>query len=283
MRRIKPNVVLGVGGYVTFPGGMMASLFNCPLMIHEQNSVAGLSNRALAVVADRVLTGFPRAFEEKIVSPIAKMLKPSAAVEWTGNPVRREIATIVEPSTRYRERSGALSVLVVGGSLGAQALNEAVPKAIGLLQPGKRPQVIHQAGAKHIDDLRANYAAAAVEADIRPFIDDMASAYKNCDLLICRAGALTVAEICAAGVASILVPFPHAVDDHQTANARFLSDSGAAVLIPQAELTPQRLADLIKQFTREQLEKMATKARAFAKPEATEHVAKACMELAYAA
>ena len=283
IRRLKPDVVLGVGGYVTFPGGLMASLFNRPLTIHEQNSVAGLSNRALAVVADRVLTGFPRAFEEKIASPIARMMKPSAAVEWTGNPVRSEIANIPEPSQRYRRRAETLSVLVVGGSLGAQALNEMVPKALGLLQPSARPKVIHQAGQKHIDALRSSYAEAAVEADIRPFIDDMASAYEHCDLLICRAGALTVAEICAAGIASILVPFPYAVDDHQTGNARFLSDSGAAILIPQAELSPQRLADLIRCFTREQLEQMATKARALAKPNATEHVAKVCMELAHAA
>jgi UDP-N-acetylglucosamine--N-acetylmuramyl-(pentapeptide) pyrophosphoryl-undecaprenol N-acetylglucosamine transferase len=283
IRRLKPDVVLGVGGYVTFPGGMMASLFNRPLTIHEQNSVAGLSNRALAVVADRVLTGFPRAFDAATNSPIAKMLKTNAAVEWTGNPVRPEIANLPEPSQRYRGRDVTISVLVVGGSLGAQALNDAVPKALGLLQPEVRPRVIHQAGQKHIDALRASYAAAAVEADIRPFIDDMASAYKNSDVLICRAGALTVAEICAAGIASILVPFPQAVDDHQTGNARFLSDNGAAILIPQAELSPQRLADLIRNFTRDQLEKMAVKARALAKPDATEQVARVCMELAHAA
>ena len=283
IRKLKPDVVLGVGGYVTFPGGMMASLLNRPLTIHEQNSVAGLSNRALAVVADRILTGFPRAFEVRISSPIAKWLKPNAKVEWTGNPVRAEIVSLLEPAQRFKQRSDRLSVLVVGGSLGAQVLNDVVPKALGLMDVAQRPQVIHQAGMKHIDALKAAYAAARVEADIRPFIDDMAAAYGDCDLLICRAGALTVAEICAAGIASVLVPFPHAVDDHQTGNARFLSDVGAAVLIPQLELTPQRLADLIKRFTREQLQQMATKARALAKPDATEQVAKVCMELAHAA
>ena len=165
----------------------------------------------------------------------------------------------------------------------AQVLNDVVPKALGLLDVAQRPRVVHQAGMKHIEALKAAYAAASVEADIRPFIDDMAAAYGDCDLLICRAGALTVAEICAAGIASVLVPFRHAVDDHQTGNARFLSDVGAAVLIPQLELTPQRLADLIKRFTREQLQQMATKARALAKPDATEQVAKVCMELAHAA
>ena len=283
LRRLKPDVVLGVGGYVTFPGGLMASLLNRPLAIHEQNSVAGLSNRALSVVADRILAGFPRAFEEKIASPIAKILKPNAKVEWTGNPVRSEIAHISIPSRRFTERRDALSLLVVGGSLGAQVLNDVVLKALGQIDLAQRPRVIHQAGVKHIEALKTAYAAANVTADIRPFIDDMALAYRDCDLLICRAGALTVAEICAAGIASVLVPFPHAVDDHQTSNARFLSDAGAAILIPQMELTPTRLADLIKRITREQLERMATKARTLAKPEATEQVARVCMELAHAA
>ena len=283
IRKLKPNVVLGVGGYVTFPGGMMASLLNRPLTIHEQNSVAGLSNRALSVVADRVLTGFPRAFEEKIANPIAKFLRPNVAVEWTGNPVRTDIANIPEPSQRYMRGEQTLSVLVVGGSLGAQVLNDAVPKALSMIDPATRPRVTHQAGVRHIDELRAAYAAAGVSAEICAFIDDMAAAYQHCDLLICRAGALTVAEICAAGIASILVPFPHAVDDHQTHNARFLSDAGAAVLLPQSELTPQRLASLVTQFTRQQLRDMAIKARQFAKPDATEHVAKICMELAHAA
>ena len=283
IRKLKPDVVLGVGGYVTFPGGMMASLLNRPLTIHEQNSVAGLSNRVLAVVADRILSGFPRAFEITIASPIARLLKPRVKVEWTGNPVRAEIVGLLEPARRFKQRSDRLNVLVVGGSLGAQVLNDVVPKAVGLMDAARRPRMIHQAGMKHIDALKAAYAAATVEADIRPFIDDMAAAYGNCDLLICRAGALTVAEICAAGIASVLVPYPHAVDDHQTTNARFLSDAGAAILIPQLELTPQRLADMLNRFTRDQLQQMASKARALAKPDATEQVAKVCMELAHAA
>ncbi len=283
LRKLKPDVVLGVGGYVTFPGGLMASLLNRPLAIHEQNSVAGLSNRVLSVVADRVLSGFPRAFEEKVGNPLTRLLRPNAVVEWTGNPVRDEIVSMPEPAQRLKQRDGSLNVLVIGGSLGAQILNDVVPKALSLMDPAQRPRVTHQAGVKHIDALHAAYRAAAVEADIRPFIDDMAAVYSNCDLLICRAGALTIAEICAVGIASILVPFPHAVDDHQTGNARFLSDVGAALLVPQGELTPVRLAEQIKRFTREQLTQMASKARQLAKPDATEQVAKVCMELAHAA
>ena len=283
IRTVRPDVVLGVGGYVTFPAGMMASLLNRPLAIHEQNSVAGLSNRALAVVADRILAGFPQAFEEIIASPIARFLKPNVKVEWTGNPVRAEITALPDPAGRFAERQGSLNLLVVGGSLGAQILNQVVPQALGLLDPTQRPRTTHQAGEKHISDLRSAYSKAGVVAELKPFIDDMAAAYGTCDLIICRAGALTIAEICAAGVASILVPFPHAVDDHQTMNARFLGDAGAAVLVPQRELTPQRLADIIKAFTRDQLQRMASKARALAKPEAANQVAHVCMELAHAA
>ncbi len=283
IHRLKPDVVLGVGGYVTFPGGLMASLLNRPLAIHEQNSVAGLSNRLLATIADRILTGFPKAFEEKIASPIAKFLKPNKQVEWTGNPVRAEIAVLPDPSRRFTGREGALKLLVVGGSLGAQVLNRVVPQALQLMTPALRPQVTHQAGAKHGDELKQSYQSAGISAELKPFIDDMATAYGNCDLVICRAGALTVSELCSAGVASILVPFPHAVDDHQTLNAKFLSDAGAAVLIPQQEFTPQRLAELIANFTRAQLKQMAGKARALAKPDATAQVARVCMELAHAA
>ena len=282
IRRLKPDVVLGVGGYVTFPGGFMASLLNRPLAIHEQNSVAGLSNRLLATIADRILTGFPKAFEEKIANPIAKFLKPNKPIEWTGNPVRAEIAGLPDPSRRFAGREGVLKLLVVGGSLGAQVLNRVVPQALQLITPALRPQVTHQAGAKHGDELKQSYEAAGIRADLKPFIDDMATAYGNSDLVICRAGALTVAELCSAGVASILVPLPLAVDDHQTVNAKFLSDAGAAVLIRQQELTPQRLAELIATFTRGQLELMAGKARALAKPDATAQVARVCMELAHA-
>jgi UDP-N-acetylglucosamine--N-acetylmuramyl-(pentapeptide) pyrophosphoryl-undecaprenol N-acetylglucosamine transferase len=262
--RFRPGVVLGMGGYISFPGGMMSALRGIPLLVHEQNSVAGLANRVLARLADRVLTGFPGAL-------------PGA--QWSGNPVRSDIAAIAGPAQRYGERQGPLSVLVVGGSLGAKVLNDTVPQALALLAPAQRPRVTHQAGANNVEALRAAYAQAGIEAELLPFIDDMAPRYAAADLVICRAGALTVAELAAAGVASVLVPFPHAVDDHQTANARFLSESGAAVLLPQGELSPERLAGLVRGLSREQLMEMALKARALAKPEATRIVAQACVEL----
>ena len=273
----RPDVVLGMGGYAAFPGGMMASLFNRPLVIHEQNSIAGLTNRVLACLADRVLVGFPNAFRGAQDKPI-----PCKTIDsrWTGNPVRADIAAIEAPSARYAARSGRLRVLVVGGSLGAQVLNEVVPQALALIDEAQRPEVVHQAGLKHIDALRANYDKAGVQAEVLAFIDDMAARYAECDLVVCRAGALTVAELAAAGVASVLVPFPHAVDDHQTTNAKFLSDAGAAVLLPQPELTAEKLAQMLRGFTREKLGDMAQKARALAKPDATEVVAGVCMELA---
>jgi len=261
----RPDVVLGMGGYVSFPGGMMASLFKRPLAIHEQNSIAGLANNVLSRLADRVLQAFPDAL-------------PGA--QFSGNPVRKEIAALAAPRERFGKRAGRLKLLVLGGSLGAQALNETVPQALSLLPEEARPEVTHQAGAKHIEALHAGYAAAGVRAEALAFIDDMARRYGDADVVICRAGALTVAELACAGVASILVPFPHAVDDHQTANAKFLSARGAAVLLPQAELSAQRLADLLRGFTRERLLDMSEKARALGKPDATEAVARACMELA---
>ncbi len=265
IRRVKPDVVLGMGGYVTFPGGMMASLLGRPVVVHEQNSVAGLANKVLAGVADRVVTGFP------------DVLKKG---EWLGNPVRADITAVAPPAERFAGRSGPLRVLVVGGSLGATALNETVPQALALLDPAERPLVTHQAGTKQIDALRAGYQAAHVDGELLPFIDDMADRYADADLVICRAGALTVAELAAAGVASVLVPYPHAVDDHQTGNARFLAEAGAAVLMPQTELTPQRLAALLQQMNRERLLAMAVKARECAKPDATARVADVCAGLA---
>jgi UDP-N-acetylglucosamine--N-acetylmuramyl-(pentapeptide) pyrophosphoryl-undecaprenol N-acetylglucosamine transferase len=198
---------------------------------------------------------------------------------WCGNPVRPEIAALAPPNERYAERSGPLRFLVVGGSLGAQALNQTVPQALALLPAEERPEVVHQAGEKHLDALKAAYAQAGVAAKLVPFIDDMAGAYAWADVVICRAGALTIAELAAAGVASILVPFPHAVDDHQTSNARYLAAAGAAILLPQNELTPQRLAE-IRTLSREQLLQMAERARALAKPDATKVAARICMELA---
>lgn len=264
----RPDVVLGMGGYVSFPGGMMASLFNRPLAIHEQNSVAGLANKVLAKLANRVLGGFPSAFAN------------SAAVLWTGNPVRAEIAAIEPPAQRYRARSGTLRLTVIGGSLGAQALNETVPQALALIPAAERPQVTHQSGTRHLAAVEANYQRAGVDGTSVAFIADMAAQYAASDLVICRAGASTIAELAAAGVASVLVPFPHAVDDHQTHNARFLAERGAAVLIPQNELTPQKLAELLRGFTRDALLAMAEKAREVAKPNATQAVAAECMRLA---
>ena len=261
----RPDVVLGMGGYISFPGGMMASLFGRPLAIHEQNSVAGLANKVLARLADRTLQAFPGAL-------------PGAAV--CGNPVRREIAALAPPRARYGARGGRLKLLVLGGSLGARALNEIVPQALALLPQEQRPEATHQSGAQHLDALRQAYAAAGVSAQTLAFIDDMAAQYGAADVVICRAGALTVAELACAGVASILVPFPFAVDDHQTGNAKFLSVQGAAILLPQAELSAERLADLLRVLTRERLLEMAEKARALGKPDATEAVARACMELA---
>jgi UDP-N-acetylglucosamine--N-acetylmuramyl-(pentapeptide) pyrophosphoryl-undecaprenol N-acetylglucosamine transferase len=245
--------------------------------VHEQNGIAGLTNRVLACLADKVLVAFPGAFTGKKDKPL-----PCGKVEteWCGNPVRADIASLAEPQARFAGREGPLRVLVVGGSLGAAALNETVPKALALIPETRRPQVVHQAGAKHLEALQANYQAAGVAAETKAFIEDMAQMYAWADLVVCRSGALTVAELAAAGAASVLVPYPHAVDDHQTTNARFLSDSGAARLLPQNELTPEGLATLLQQLDRDQLRVMAEAARALAKPEATRHVAGICKELA---
>jgi len=262
LRRIRPDVVLGLGGYVAFPGGMMASLLGRPLALHEQNAIAGLANRVLAAVADKVMVAFPGVLK---------------GAEWTGNPVRAEIAAIAPPEARFAGRSGPLRILVVGGSLGAQALNQALPKALSLLK--ERPVVVHQSGEKHLEALQQNYQAAGVKGDLVAFIDDMARRYAEADLVICRSGAVTVAELSAGGMASILVPFPHAVDDHQTANARFLAEQGAAFLIQQRDLSPEKLAALIGSLDRAKLLEMARKARSLGKPDAAQVVARRCVEL----
>lgn len=264
LRRVRPDVVLGMGGYVTFPGGMMAVLLGKPLVVHEQNSVAGLANRVLAGVAERVVTGFPKVFAKGV---------------WLGNPVRGDIAALPPPEARFSGRTGNLRILVVGGSLGAQALNDAVPRALALLPAETRPHVVHQSGARQIEALTAAYAAAGVEGELLPFVEDMAGQYAQADLVICRAGALTVAELAAVGVASVLVPFPHAVDDHQTGNARFLADAGAAFLLPQKTLTPRALADLVASLSREKLLEMAVAARKLARPQAADDVASLCAAL----
>ena len=267
LRAVRPAVVLGMGGYVAFPGGMMASLLRRPLVVHEQNSVAGLTNRLLARVASRVLEAFPGTL-------------PGA--QCTGNPLRGEMLRDDPPQARYAGRTGALHLLVVGGSLGAQALNDVVPAALALLPQQQRPVVVHQSGRGRRDALAARYRESGVGATVLEFIDDMAGAYAQADLLICRAGAMTVAEIAAIGVASVLVPFPHAVDDHQTGNARFLAAQQAAVLMPQSGLTPQRLAELLGGLERPALAAMAVRARALARPDAARHVADVCEQAARA-
>ena len=263
--RHRPDVVLGMGGYITFPGGMMAALLRRPLLIHEQNSIAGLSNKVLARLAARVMSGFPKVLPQ---------------AEWCGNPVRDSIAALPDPTTRYSARNGVLQVLIVGGSLGARAINECVPQALALLPSTARPLVVHQTGKLHFDTVQTGYQQAGVSGEIKPFLDDMAQHYAWADIVICRAGALTIAELSAAGVASILIPFPSAVDDHQTANARFLSDQKAALLLPQSQLNPHTLAKLLSETTRAQSLQMAQAAHALAKPNAARRVAQVCNELA---
>jgi len=265
VRRVKPDVLVGLGGYITFPGGMMGVLLGKPLVLHEQNSIAGLANKVLAEVADRRFCAFPNALSK---------------AEWVGNPMRAAFLNQPAPAERFAGRTGPLRLLVVGGSLGAQALNRVVPQALALIPAAQRPVVLHQSGEKQIDELRANYASAGAAADLTPFIEDTASAYAEADLVIGRAGASTVTELAAVGAASLLVPFPAAVDDHQTHNARFLVDAGAAWLEAQAGLTPDKLALLLQGLDRAQLQAMAEKARAVAKTGATEAVVGACLELA---
>lgn len=268
LRRVQPDVVLGMGGYPAFPGGMMASLLNRPLVIHEQNSMPGLTNRILAKLADKVVLGFPAAIKTD-----------EGKVIVAGNPVRQEIAALERPEKRFADRVGPLRLLVVGGSLGAQALNTVVPQALKKIPQERRPVVVHQAGEKNLETLRKHYGELSVDAEVIPFIDDMAGQYAACDLVLCRAGALTVSELAAGGVASILVPYPYAVDDHQTGNARFLSNHQAAVLLPQIQLNPDKLADILMNMTRERLLAMAVAARQSAKPDAAKQVAQLCMDL----
>jgi UDP-N-acetylglucosamine--N-acetylmuramyl-(pentapeptide) pyrophosphoryl-undecaprenol N-acetylglucosamine transferase len=264
VRRVKPDVVIGLGGYITFPAGMMAVLLGKPLVLHEQNSVAGLSNRVLASVADRVFTAFPN------------VLKKST---WVGNPLREAFLHQPAPDERMRSRTGPLKLLVVGGSLGAKGLNDIVPQALALVPREKRPVVLHQSGAKQIDELRANYAAAGVEAELTPFIEDTAQAYADADLVVCRAGASTVTELAAVGCAAVFVPFPAAVDDHQTTNAKFLVDAGGGWLVQQRDLKPEWLAQLVSTVERPELIRRANAARTLQKTHATADVVAACEEL----
>jgi UDP-N-acetylglucosamine--N-acetylmuramyl-(pentapeptide) pyrophosphoryl-undecaprenol N-acetylglucosamine transferase len=265
VRRVKPDVVVGLGGYITFPGGMMSVLLGKPLVLHEQNSVAGMANRVLAGVADCIFTAFPNVLKKAV---------------WVGNPLRQDFLNKPSPAERFAARTGPLKLWVVGGSLGAQALNEIVPKALALMPEHKRPVVVHQSGAKQIDALRSNYEKAGVQAELTPFIEDTAQAFAQADLIICRSGASTVTEIAAVGAAAIYVPFPFAVDDHQTTNAQFLVAEGGGWLMPQADLTPQALADKLASITREELLACAEKAWALKKTQATREVVAACEALA---
>ena len=265
IRRLKPSVVLGMGGYITFPGGLVSYLLGHPLILHEANSVAGSANRFLAKVAARILTGFPKTM-------------PNA--EWVGNPIRESFETLASCGDRYAARQGPLRLLVVGGSLGAAVLNSTIPEALANIPIEQRPVIIHQAGEKHAEQLAELYRHLKVNAEVKPFIEDMASAYANADLVICRAGAMTVSEISSAGVAACFIPFPYAIDDHQTANARFLSDAEAAILLPQDQLSPQSLSALLQTVSRIELSAMAQKAQGLAKHDATQRVASICAECA---
>ncbi|MEO6015865.1 MAG: undecaprenyldiphospho-muramoylpentapeptide beta-N-acetylglucosaminyltransferase [Polaromonas sp.] len=265
LRRIKPDVVVGLGGYIAFPAGLMSVLVGKPLVLHEQNSVAGMVNKVLATVAHRVFTAFPGVLKN---------------AEWIGNPMRAAFTSQPGPAARFEGRNGPLRLLVVGGSLGARGLNTVVPLALALIPVAERPVVLHQSGAKQIDELRANYAAAGVEADLTPFIDDTASAFADADLIICRAGASTVTEIAAVGAAALFVPFPAAVDDHQTGNARFLVAQGGGWMEQQRDLTPEKLAAMLQKTERAVLVKRALQAKTMQKTEATARMVAACEELA---
>ncbi|HHO58825.1 MAG TPA: undecaprenyldiphospho-muramoylpentapeptide beta-N-acetylglucosaminyltransferase [Thiotrichales bacterium] len=265
IRKNRPGAVLGMGGFASGPGGLMAWLMRRPLLIHEQNAVPGLTNRLLAKIAGRILQAFPSAFGDKAAT--------------LGNPVRKTICDLPLPKNRLAQHQGRLRLLVVGGSLGAVKLNEMIPQALAKMQNDARPQVMHQTGLKNLEEAREQYRQCGVEAQVDAFIDDMATAYDWADLVICRAGAMTVFELAAAGIASILVPYPFAVDDHQTANAHYLADAGAAVIRQQSELSSDWLVETISDLMqhRERLLQMANAARALAKPDSAKQIADLCV------
>ena len=267
LHRLQPRSVLSMGGYVAGPGGVAAWMLRKPLLVHEQNRVAGFTNRKLAGLARRVLAGFADALPQ---------------AEWVGNPVRDAIAALPPPAQRMAGRDGSTQLLVLGGSLGARALNLAVPQALARLAPEQRPRVLHQCGTRGLDEARAAYAAAGVDADVVAFIEDMAGSYGAADLAVCRAGALTLAELSAAGLGAVLVPYPHAVDDHQTRNAQVLAASGAAIVMQESELDIEILAQRLESLlaNRRGLLAMAEAARTLAKPDAAKVIARACLEVA---
>jgi UDP-N-acetylglucosamine--N-acetylmuramyl-(pentapeptide) pyrophosphoryl-undecaprenol N-acetylglucosamine transferase len=265
LKTFKPHVVLGMGGFAAFPGALMSKICGIPLVIHEQNSLAGLTNKLMAKLANRTLVAFPNALPKG---------------ELVGNPVRDNITQLPIPARRFSDRQGPLRVLVIGGSLGAQAFNELIPQAMALLPQNKRPMIVHQSGVKHLDALMRNYQMHGVKADCRAFIEDMDELYAWADFVIARAGAMTVAELAVVGLGSLLIPYPYAVDDHQTFNARYLSSHGAAKLISQKELSPEMLKDLMNSLSRETCLDMANLARKLGQPEATLTVATVCSEVA---
>jgi len=271
LRRLQPQVVLGLGGFVSGPGGVAAKLLRVPLVIHEQNAVAGMTNRWLAKMATAVFYAFPQAFSDKAQNPKFRLC---------GNPVRQDIVQTLKPESRFQDRQGALRILVLGGSLGALVLNDVVPAALGELKhSGVEYVVRHQAGVRTLQAAQAAYEQSQVTAEISAFVEDMASAYAWADLVICRAGALTIAELSAVGVAAILVPYAHAVDDHQTGNARYLSDPGAAILIPQTEFSAHKLVSVLSELNRHKLQEMAQRSRALAVVDAAERVAEYCLQV----
>lgn len=280
LRRVKPDVVISMGGYIAFPGGMMAVLLGKPLVVHEPGAHAGLTNRVLALIADRVLVGFPKSFAEKPHNAIARALPTPKTVDWLGTPIREDITALDEPHVRMRARAGPLRLLVVGGSLGAKTMSDLVVAALAAMPADTRPDVIHQSGEKNYDELLASYRDANVRAEVKPFIDDMAAMYDWCDLIICRAGAITVAELAAVGVASIVVPLPWFVAEEQLANAKFLADAGAALLVDQKTETAEGLRQKIVSITRARAVEMATMARSLGKPNATRACADVCAALA---
>ncbi|MFM7462383.1 MAG: undecaprenyldiphospho-muramoylpentapeptide beta-N-acetylglucosaminyltransferase [Burkholderiales bacterium] len=280
LRRVKPDVVISMGGYIAFPGGMMAVLFGKPLVVHEPGAHAGLANRALALVADRVLVGFPDAFDQVPHNRIARLLPKPNRVEWLGTPVREDITRLPPPSERTAGRDGPLRLLVVGGSLGAKTMNDLIVAAIAIIPAGQRPQIVHQSGEKNYAELVEAYQRVNIQAEVKPFIEDMAAMYAWCDVIVCRAGAITVAELAAAGVASILIPLPWFVAEEQLANAQFLANAGAGVLVDQKTESADGLAKKIVSFTRGKAVLMANVARSLGKPEATRACADVCGALA---
>jgi len=272
IRIIRPDVVLGLGGFASGPGGVAAWILRKPVLIHEQNAIPGLTNRLLAKIAKHIMTGFPQSFSATVKA------------EWVGNPVRDSIELLPVPEQRFEHRNTPMHLLVLGGSLGARALNQIVPQALALIDTEQRPEIIHQCGQQHLDDCTQAYNKAGVKADINDFIEDMATAYGWADLVICRAGALTIAELAAAGVGALLVPYPYAVDDHQTHNAKALVTAGAAYMLPEQTLTAELLAAKLSSLLQSKsvLLNMAVSARAQAKIDTAQHVADRCIEAAHA-